>query len=213
VFGGTIGPCTHHIYVIGISNRFDIPPEWAHLFAQEIYNGKLILHNCGVFGGTVTPGAFQTVTRCVLHEVSATTKGGAEMYVDDLGGICMKVDVDYEMSRAKHIITDLLGDNSVQEEKNITGQVVKIIGWEFNLITQKVTVPRRNLMKALYWVFVVDLEGMTNLRGIQRLASYLERYSVICRMLRPFLSCMYRLMQEKYGLRVDFNFPRRLKWS
>jgi hypothetical protein len=133
------------------------------------------------------------------------------MYVDDLAGICMKSDVKGEMKRANHVITDLLGDNSVQEEKNVVGQVVKIIGWEFNLLTQTVTVARKNLMKAMYCVFNVDLDGMTNLKEIQRLASYLERYSVICRILRPFLSCLYRLMQAKYNLRMDFEFSVEAK--
>jgi hypothetical protein len=144
--------------------HLDIPPEKAHLFAQELYNGLIILHNCGVFGGSVTPAAFQPVTRAVLHEVKATSRGGSEMYVDDLAGLCRKVDVKWEMRRAKQIITDLLGENSVQEEKNVTGEIVKIIGWDFNLVKQNVTVARKNLMKAMYCVFNVDLEGNTNLR-------------------------------------------------
>jgi hypothetical protein len=197
------------IWVMDIAAAYthlDIPPEMSHLFAQEIMNGLIILHHCGVFGGSVTPAAFQPVTRCVLHEVRATTKGGAEMYVDDLAGVCMKKDVEEEMSKAEHVITDLLGPGSVQVEKNVTGQVVTIIGWTFNLTDQTVTVARKNLMKAIYCIFNVDLDGMTNLREIQRLASYLERYSVICRILRPFLSCLNRMMKEFYGLRRDFKF-------
>jgi hypothetical protein len=115
------------------------------------------------------------------------------------------------MNRAKHIITDLLGVKSIQEEKNVTGQIVKIIGWEFNLVTQKVTVARNNLMKAIYCVFNVDLEGMPNLREVQRLASYFERYSVICRVLRPFLSCLNRMMKKHHVLRKDFGFSMEAK--
>jgi hypothetical protein len=199
------------IWVMDIAAAYthlDIPSEMAHLYAQEINNGLIILHHCGVFGGSVTPAAFQPVTRCVLHEVRAETKGGADMYVDDLAGVCMEKDVEWEMSRAEQIITDLLGPGSVQLEKNVVGQVVTIIGWSFNLKDQTVTVARKNLMKAIYCVFNVDLEGMTNLREIQRLASYLERYSVICRILRPFLSCLNRMMKEKHGLRMDFKFSK-----
>jgi hypothetical protein len=191
--------------------HLDIPPELAHLFAQELVNGLMAVHIGGLFGGTIFPAAFQPITKAVLHEVRATTKGGADMYVDDLAGICRKEDVEWEMSRAKQIITGLLGDKSVQEEKNVTGQIVKIIGWEFNLVTQKVTVARKNLMKAIYCVFNVDLEGFTNLREVQRLASYLERYSVICRILRPFLSCLNRMMKERHGLRKDFEFSMEAK--
>jgi hypothetical protein len=75
------------------------------------------------------------------------------MYVDDLAGVCMGQDVEGEMSRAEQIITDLLGPGSIQVEKNVTGQVVTMIGWTFNLKDQTVTVARKNLMKAIYCVF------------------------------------------------------------
>jgi hypothetical protein len=72
-----------------------------------------------VFGGLFTPGAFQPVTPCILHEVRAKTRGGAHIYVDDLAGVCMKRDVKGEVKSANHVTTDLLGDHSEQEEKNV----------------------------------------------------------------------------------------------
>jgi hypothetical protein len=105
----------------------------------------------------------------------------------------------------------LLGDDTVNQEKNKSGQVIDIIGWEFNLITLRVSVARKNLMKAMLCLFSVDLEGMTNLKEVQRLASYCERYSVICRILRPFLSCMNRLIQSSWGLRKSFPFSEEAK--
>jgi hypothetical protein len=202
------------IWVMDIASAYtnlNIPAKHAHLFAQELKNGLVAVHHGGVFGGSITPAAFQPVTRCVVHELRATTKGGLDMYVDDLYGICVWKHVQYEMARGKHVITDLLGDKTVQEEKNVTGQIVKIIGWEFNLLTQKVSVARKNMMKAIYCIYNVDLDRDTNLRKVQRLASYLERYSVICRILRPFMSCLYRLMKECYGLRRDFPFSEEAK--
>jgi hypothetical protein len=78
----------------------------------------------------------------------------------------MKRNVKGEVKSANRVITDLLGDHSVQEEKSVVGQVVKIISWEFNLLTQTVTVARKN-QEAMYCVFNVDLDGMTNLKKIQ----------------------------------------------
>jgi hypothetical protein len=119
------------IWVMDVAKAYtnlDIPAEHAHLFAQELKNGLTALHDGGLFGGTITPAAFQPVTRCVVHELRATTKGGLDIYVDDLYGLCMLIHAKYEMARSKHVITDLLGDDTVQEEKNVMGQVVKFIG-------------------------------------------------------------------------------------
>jgi hypothetical protein len=181
------------------------------MFGQELMDGLVYIHHGGVFGGSCTPAAFQPVTRSVVFELRAITEGGVNMYVDDLFGACMIKDVEREMAQGEHVITDLLGDKTINKEKNVRGQVVTIIGWEFNLLTQRVTVARKNLMKAMHCVFSVDLDGQTNLKEVQRLSSYLERYSVICRILRPFLSCLNRLMQESWGLRRSFEFSEEAK--
>ncbi len=174
-------------------------------------SGRVYIHHGGVFGGSCTPAAFQPVSRGIVHELRAVTKGAVNMYVDDLFGCCMLRVVDREMAQGKAVIESLLGDDTVQEEKNKKGQVVDIIGWEFNLITQRVSVARKNLLKAMLCVFTVDLDGYTTLVEIQRLASYLERYSVICRILRPFLSCLYRLIRESWGLHRQFVFSEEAK--
>jgi hypothetical protein len=174
-------------------------------------DNRVYIHHGGVFGGSCTPAAFQPVTRSVVHELRAITRGALNMYVDDLFGCCMLQDVEGEMGRGKMVIESLLGDDTVQEEKNKWGQVIDIIGWEFNLHTQCVSVARKNLLKAMLCVFTVNLEGKTTLVEIQRLASYLERYSVICRILKPFLSCIYRLIQESWGLHMSFPFSEEAK--
>jgi hypothetical protein len=197
--------------IAGAYTHLSIPPEFAHLFAQEIMGDKVYIHCGGVFGGSCTPAAFQPVTRAIIHELRAATKGALSMYVDDLFGCCIFRDVGREMAEGKRVIESLLGDNTVQEEKNKQGQVVDIIGWEFNLHTQCVSVAKKNLLKAMLCVFTVNLEGSTNLVEIQRLASYLERYSVICRILRPFLSCLYRLIKVSYGLHRNFPFSEEAK--
>jgi hypothetical protein len=134
------------------------------------------------------------------------------MYVDDLHGCCRLKDVQREVEMARVIIEDLLGEGkAVNDEKTKTGQVIVIIGWEFNLLTQKVSVARKNLMKAMLCVFSVDLEELVTLKEVQRLASYLERYSVICRILRPFLSCLNRMMQQAWGLRRKIPFTEEVK--
>lgn len=133
------------------------------------------------------------------------------MHVDDLFGCCRKRDVEEELTKGETVITGLLGDGTVNREKNKHGPVVDIIGWEFNILTQKVSVARKNLMKAMCCLFQTDLDGFTTVKELQRASSYCEQYSAICGIFRPFLSCMYRIIQDSWGLHKPIKYSEKAK--
>lgn len=66
------------------------------LMANENSDGLIIYHLCGQFGYTGTPAAFQVLTRAIDWELAhgqCKLAGKHLMYVDDIWGICRRVDL------------------------------------------------------------------------------------------------------------------------
>ena len=119
-----------------------------YCFAQELLNDKVFISLVGVFGASILPAAFNVITEGYRLEVKKSTRGGADVYVDDGFGCCMVQDLEWEMANAKTIFENLLGEKSIKEEKNVFGRVVAALGWEINLEHMIVTVADKNINKA-----------------------------------------------------------------
>jgi hypothetical protein len=139
--------------ICGAYNLIRFRPEDVHLLASETDDEKIIIFLVGTFGWCGTPAAFHVVTRAIVYELKARLRGDAEMYVDDVGGVCLRSDVDFDMSTARKIIEGLLGPGSVAEDKTETsddnGGSPTLIGYTLNVNDVLVTVSDRNIHKAV----------------------------------------------------------------
>jgi hypothetical protein len=183
----------------GAYTLIDVHPDEVGMFAQELVDGLIYFHLCGVFGWSCTPAAFQVVTRAIKWELLHKLKGKAVMYVDDILGISLRRHLMEDMACARKVVTDLLGSKSLAQEKEEQGTRLEIIGWVIDLDTCRLSIARKNLLKAFYALFTVKLDKKTNLEEVERIASYSERYSLVCKVMMPFQACLNRMIAAHWN--------------
>jgi hypothetical protein len=164
-------------------------PDVVRLVGFLMTHGLALFLLCGVFGWCGTPFAFQVVTRALVHEICARIRGDAKMFVDDLLGVTTKRHVNSDVSIAIAICRALLGPDAVAMEKLAIGRIMDIIGWILNLDLCRVSVTRRNILKAIHGFFTIS-QRCTQL-DLQRLASWSTRYGEVHRWMRPQSSRLY----------------------
>ena len=116
------------------------------------------------------------------------------MYVDDILGVCFAEDLKSELYLSKTICTDLLGPESIADEKTEHGIRLDMIGYTIGLKTQRVLISLKNFLAALHGFVSIDLAKRIKLQVAQRLASWGTRYGKICRVMRPFCGALNRVM-------------------
>ena len=181
--------------ICGAYNLISFRPEDVHLLASETDDEKIIIFLVGTFGWCGTPAAFHVVTRAIVFELKARLTGDAEMYVDDVGGVCLRHDLAADMATAQKVIEGLLGPGSLAEDKTETSDQhdgsLTLIGYTLDLTRALVTVSERNILKAVYEFLAVNYEATVPVKTMERLASLGSRYSGICLYLRPFTRALY----------------------
>jgi hypothetical protein len=75
---------------------------------------------------------------------------------------------------ARKTVTDLLGSKSLAEDKEEQGTRLDIIGWVVDLDLCRLSIARRNLLKAFYGFFNLDLEDKTSLDEVLLLSAILS---------------------------------------
>ena len=151
-------------------------PDDVGLFAVEVTDEQVFLQFCGIFGWTGTPAAFQVVSRALSHELNQSLT----VYVDDMCGVCLSWDLDNDLVLCKSICRNLLGPDSVADDKTECGTRLDFIGYSVDLNSQTVSIARKNFLRSLHGFLSIDLEGTINLPTAQKLASWSTRYSLIC---------------------------------
>jgi hypothetical protein len=91
-------------------------PDDVHLMGSELTEDKVIFFLCGVFGWSVTPAAFQVVTRACLQELTKLVLGRVCMYVDDVIGICLLWNLDRNFEVCGRFLKGLLGPEAIAVE-------------------------------------------------------------------------------------------------
>jgi hypothetical protein len=195
----------------GAYTLIDIRPEEVAMFAQELVDGLMYFHLCGVFGWSCTPAAFQVVTRAIVWEMKHKLKGKGIMYVDDILGICLRSQLQHDMDCTRRIVTDLMGPGSLAIEKEEHGTRLEIIGWLIDLDTCRLSIARKNLLKAFYGFFTLKLEEKTRLDELERIASYSERYSLVCKVMKPFQACFNRMIAAHWNGHDRFYWTEEAK--
>ena len=161
--------------------------------AVSLVAGIVMFFIAGIFGWTGTPAAFAVVTRALEFEMAAHLPGKARMYVDDTMGCCAQEDVATCVEGVRKLTCDLLGPNALSDEKTRQAREMDMIGWHLNLDTQRVTIARKNVLRAIYGFFLVgDNKGeKVPVRTLERLASWGSRYGEICVGMKPYVNVLY----------------------
>lgn len=160
--------------------------------AVRLQNELLMIFGCGGFGYTGLPAAFDVVTRAIRWELKRLLRGVASMYVDDIIGACLARDVHHDMGAAEQLCTQLLGEGSIAQHKSVFGRRIEVIGYILDLDLRTVSIGDRCVKRAFHGYMEVDEEGPVPVRVMQRLASWAERYSLVCTLIAPFQASLYR---------------------
>ena len=199
--------------VSGAYTWLDFAPSDVYCMAQEMSNERIFISLVGVFGASIVPFAFNSITKAYRHEIKKITTGGADIYVDDGFGCTLHRYIPQEMSNACSILEKLIGEDCIKKEKNVHGTVVDALGWKINLDLRVVSIADKNLMKAMLCLFNIDLTKQISLVQLQRVSSYCSRYVIILEVMAPFLACIHRLMTGKVGMRGTFPISKEAKWA
>jgi hypothetical protein len=189
----------------GAFNLLFFKPSDAGLMAQPLSNGLTAVCYVGNFGWTGLPFAFNVITRTLCRRCNLRLKGVCEvgMYVDDLVGVCHRKNVQHCLLVVEQTITQLLGPNSVAQEKTVTGTVLDFIGWCIDIDLQRLGIARHNFLKTFYGFMTLERNSHLTIREFQKLASWSSRYSFICRFMKPFSQFLYQATAGYKSLEVQ----------
>jgi hypothetical protein len=174
---------------------------WVRWMAVQLVGGMVIFFLAGIFGWTGTPAAFAVVTRALEFEFQKKLPGKCKMYVDDAMGVCQNRDLERVLKGMEETVCDLLGPGALAAAKTKTGRRLDFIGWTLDLDTRRVTIARKNVLRAIYGFFTVgDSKEPVSVQTMERLASWGSRYSEVCGAMRPYVCLLYASYKGKHRL-------------
>jgi len=163
----------------------------------QLWGGLVVFFLCGVFGWTGTPGCFQVVNRALMFEATKLLLGLAQMFCDDVMGVCWAKDVDHEVGAMRKLIISLMGDGSVADHKTEWGVAVVILGYVVDLQRGFVSIASHNLLKALYGFLEINVEELVTFGQVETLASWGSRYGLVCVHMNPLVRVLYRELKQR----------------
>ena len=117
--------------------KMDLKGAFTLLFFKPTDCGLLVLPMtdqlsyipiAGNFGLSIFPFVFNVISRSLLRAINSLLIGMCLIYIDDLQGCCFKQDLPVDIDSATLIITNLLGDDAVADDKTESGRVIDWIG-------------------------------------------------------------------------------------
>jgi hypothetical protein len=195
----------------GAYTLIDISAPDVQRMAVKLRDQLLMIFGCGGFGYTGLPGAFHVLTRAFKWELKhgRRLRGDADMYVDDLFGVCLAQDREHDMEIARTLITSALGVDAMATEKDQWSRSLEVIGFIVDLDRHLLSIGERCVLRALHGFMEVDETAAVPVRVLQRLASWAERYSLICVLIAPFQAALYR----SYAHHSDMGYVHPLPLS
>ena len=128
------------------------------------------------------PATFQVVSRALVYELNQLLISFVAIYVDDICGACLAWDLHSDLSLSRKIVDDLLGSDSVADEKTEYGVRLDFIR------------------------YTVDINNRTI-----SIASWSSYYSMICQVMRPFSSALHRMTSGRLHHLAAFIIPEDAK--
>ena len=145
--------------------------EEVGLFGVEVTGEYVFLQLCGIFGWTCMPAAFLVVSRALVYELNQLLISFVAIYVDDICGVCLAWDLLSDLSLSRKVIFDLLGPDSVADEKTEYGVRLDFIGYTVDIQNRTISIARKIFLRTFHGFTTVDIDGQISLHVAQRLAS------------------------------------------
>jgi hypothetical protein len=166
-------------------------PEDVRYFAAALTDDLTMLSLVGVFGYTNLPAFFDHIPKVLLRLLRPIIPGAANMFVDDFMGICLRRNWEELRGLVTSVCQALLGPTAIADEKTKVGHLLDWIGWELDLILQRVSIAHHCFLKAVYLYFEVDTSQKIPLRQLQQLGSLASRYGEVCEVMRPYSAAIW----------------------
>ena len=167
--------------------------------ALALWGGLIVFFLCGVFGWTGTPGCFQVVNRTLMYEAAKLLRGLAQMFCDDVMGVCFSKDVSHDQQVLRWLIQTLFNDEgAVAEQKTERGRKLVILGYNVDLDTLVASIDDKNLYNALYFFMELKEHSVVHYKDMEKGASLASRYGTICVHMNPMVRVLYRELKGKH---------------
>ena len=195
----------------GAFNLIFFRPDVAGLLTVPLGDGLMMVSLVGSFGHSVTPYAFDVISRTILADVKSGVKGDAEMCCDDVMGACAASERVHDMDWTRLVIERLLGPAAVADDKSFFGRRLDFIGWSVDLDNMSLGIARHNFLKTVYGFITAREQVHLPVRGLMKLASWSSRYSTVCRYMRPFSSFLYSVSRGYTNLETQIKVSDDLR--
>jgi hypothetical protein len=170
----------------------------ARYIGVELREGVFMFFLGGVFGLTSMPFAFDVVTRAIVWEMNNRILQDAMLqYVDDGLVVSLRTHRYTDLLATKTFVKDLMGPDAIAEHKTECSldrdDDLDFTGWNISLLHSQVSMARRNCLKAMYEFASVDLtpNAAVPVKTMQCLASLGSRYSLVCKLMKPYVRPLY----------------------
>lgn len=174
-----------------------VKPEDAAILTTLLTNELCAIGTVMTYGFMGTPYVFGPVTRVSVTEINEVIEGEADMFVDDLLGVCDIDDLESDRIKAYKVITNLLGSQAIIEkdkegDKYRKGRALDWIGWHINLDRRTIEIADKNYVKTVYAFFSLDLDKPIARKQMEMIAACGSRYTLCVRQMRPFVHHLHK---------------------
>jgi len=185
----------------GAFTLLSIKPECVPLLAFPLTDNLCMFYGAGFYGWTGFPQGFGVLTRVLDRSINLVIDGECLAYVDDVMGASPIESIEHDIRACSEVMTTLLGSKAIEHEKTEIDTRVVWIGWNFDLSSQSISIADHNLQKALHGFLSIDESKPVPFTQLERVASFAQRYSLICTELKPYTNYFYSLYPQAYGNR------------
>lgn len=199
--GERVGVKNLVLYKMDLKGAFTllfVNPEYVQRLAFELTDGLTMFYITGMFGWCGTPAAFDVVSRVIRKKLNSLLCGEADIYVDDIMGVCSRDELFEEMKKVREMLIGLLGPHALavdKEETSLASSEIVWVGWGIDLMSGTISLSTKNCLKCVYAFFSVNTDLPVKILTIQSLASLSSRYAKVCRLMRPFCGSLYNEMK------------------
>ena len=136
-------------------------PDDLHLVGCLLPGDYVVIPQGGTFGWTGMPFVFNVITNGIVWELNMGRRiyriqGRAAMYVDDIFGVTLVIDLQADMHKAQRLIETLLGDHAVATKKTESSETaLDVIGYRIDIARQRVGITERNRHRAFAAIWAV----------------------------------------------------------
>ena len=184
----------------------NVHPDDVRLLAFTITDDLVVIYRVGFFGWTTFPHIFGVITRTLLRLLHGRVRGLTVGYVDDFFGPSTNALAESSLDLFAEVAAGLCGPGINNDDKRKAAEAFDALGWRLDYTKGRavdvdstpvpggtLSIARKNLMKVLFHFLSVPYTFTLRRVQIERLASYMTRYSdLVLAEWRPLAHVLFR---------------------